>query len=668
MAVLVVTAIAVLVVILTTSGGGQGRRATRATAARARVAVIPAVESGLLPWSLPAPVSREVVLPGGGNSLIVLGGLNGSSSASGVFSLDSASGALRSIGALRTRVHDAAGAILAGREIVFGGGSPATVATVDAFPSSAPTPGSLPAPRSDAAAASIGDTAYIVGGYTGSAADPSVLATTDGTTFRTVATLRVPVRYPAVAAVAGKLYVFGGEAISGPDAGKPVDDIQVIDPSRRSVSIAGHLPAPLEAAAAVVLGGAVYVVGGDTTAPQPSVAGAGTTQTTPPPAAGSAGVFTTPGILAFDPSSRRVLAAGRLQVPVSHAGVAVLGSRAWVVGGESNGRQIAAVQMLTPNRSFGVAGAAGAGSPYFGGRLLIADRGNNRLLVLDSSNRIVWSFPSRSSPPDRFGFFFPDDAFFVRHGTAIVSNQEENETIEEIGFPSGRVLWHYGHKGESGSAPGYLHEPDDAYLLKDGQITVADAQNCRVLVIDPDHRIADQIGTASSCVHNPPASIGSPNGDTPLANGNLLVSEVQGSWVSEFTPAGHLVWSVKLPIAYPSDPQQLGANLYLLADYTTPGEILEFNRAGKILYRYDVASGPGMLNQPSLTELLPSGVLMANDDYRNRMVAIDPATKALVWQYGITDRAGTAPGMLKIPDGFDILMANGSTPTHLATG
>ncbi len=35
---------------------------------------------------------------------------------------------------------------------------------------------------------------------------------------------------------------------------------------------------------------------------------------------------------------------------------------------------------------------------------------------------------------------------------------------------------------------------------------------------------------------------------------------------------------------------------------------------------------------------------MINDDYANRMVAIDPTTGALVWQYGITDAAGTGVG------------------------
>ncbi len=59
---------------------------------------------------------------------------------------------------------------------------------------------------------------------------------------------------------------------------------------------------------------------------------------------------------------------------------------------------------------------------------------------------------------------------------------------------------------------------------------------------------------------------------------------------------------------------------------------------------------------------------MVNDDYYDRMVAIDPSTRALVWQYGVTGRAGTSPGLLDTPDGFDLLGRGGTTPTHPFTG
>ena len=42
---------------------------------------------------------------------------------------------------------------------------------------------------------------------------------------------------------------------------------------------------------------------------------------------------------------------------------------------------------------------------------------------------MVWSYPSATGPAPPGGFYFPDDAFFIRHGTAIISNQEENENF-----------------------------------------------------------------------------------------------------------------------------------------------------------------------------------------------------------------------------------------------
>jgi len=647
---------------------------------------LPAAEAGLMPWHLAAPLSRAVAVAGPSGRLIVLGGLTvGGGSASGVYAVRTATGAVRHVGALSAPMHDAAAAVIGAHAVVFGGGSPATVATIQSFTlrdplgrsgaATATTGGSMPAPRSDAVATTIGPTTYVVGGYDGARPDAAVLATANGRTFTKVAALQIPVRYPAVAALGGKVFVFGGQAITGPHAGAPVDAIQAVDPVRHTAAIIGHLPEPLAGAAAVTVGGELFVAGGESSAAHSRAPGVGTTQLGPGEKSAMAGAEGSPSptatvstIWAFDPATKQLLPAGHLQVPVSHAAVTVARGAAWIVGGESNGALVSSVQMLRPNRAFGTAGAPGAGSPYFGARLLIADRGNNRLLLMDAAMHVVWKYPSAAAPRDPLGFYFPDDAFFTGHGTAIISNQEQNDTIVKIAYPSGKIIWHYGHPRQPGTAPGYLHEPDDAYVLSNGQITVADAVNCRVLVVNAGGTVAHQIGTDGACVHNPPASIGSPNGDTPLADGNLLISEINGSWVSEFTRRGKLVWTVQLPISYPSDPQQLGPDRYLIADYAAPGQILEFNRAGRILYRYHPASGPGQLNHPSLAELLPSGVFMVNDDFNHRMVAIDPATGALVWQYGITGRPGRGPGRLHTPDGFDLLLPNGSTPTHRTTG
>ena len=189
----------------------------------------------------------------------------------------------------------------------------------------------------------------------------------------------------------------------------------------------------------------------------------------------------------------------------------------------------------------------------FPGYLLIADRGNGRLLLVDGAKHILWSYPRPGSVP-AMPFRFGDDAFFGLRADRIISNQEDQHTIQIISFPAGRVIWRYGHVDRSGSPPGYLNTPDDAYLLRNGLVSVADAYNCRVLFITPAHRIRREYGSASTCSHAPPASFGSVNGATPLADGGTLVSEIGGSWIDDIGPSGRLRWAARAPVSYPSDP------------------------------------------------------------------------------------------------------------------
>jgi outer membrane protein assembly factor BamB len=667
---LVVVILIVGLVVATLSGGSPSpprahpvHPAHPVTAATASPARGPdSIEAGIEPWQTVSPVSREAVVASG-TTLTVLGGISpAGTSLAQVTSIDPRTGAVTPAGSLATAVHDAAAAVIGPSAVVLGGGSPDTVPTIQSFPATPPggragvaggVIGQLPQPRSDLATASLpapGDghrsTIYVVGGYDGTTYLPSVLATTDGTHFTAAAQLPVPVRYPAVVADAGRIYAFGGQVRSNGVAAAATDDIQMIDPATHRATVVGHLPQALYGASAFLIGGSIYVAGGQ-------VPG-GTTLTQ---------------IVAFVPSTGRVLDAGLLPQADAFAGSATLGTgRAaigYMVGGEVAAQSgndqagvasgsLSSVISLRLSSYGGPAGPTGAGSPY-AGTLLIADRGNDRLIAINTQRAITWQYPSATMPPPPGGFYFPDDAFFIRGGTGIISNQEDNHTIVEIGYPS---------------APGYLDQPDDAYLLKSGTITVADASNNRILFISPQGQVTGQIGNGADA-HVPPVSIAYPNGDTPLADGNVLVSEINGSWVDEYTPGGTLVWTVHIPsVVYPSDPQQVGPDLYLMTDYDPPaeGRALEFTRTGQVTWLYDAQAGDAMLKKPSLAERLPNGLIMINDDYRDRMVAIDPATDSIVWQYGLTDVPGTAPGLVSIPDGFDNLLANGTTPTHPVTG
>jgi N-acetylneuraminic acid mutarotase len=317
------------------------------------------VVTTLATWRLGAPISRAVVVAAtgpGGDQLIILGGATtGGLTASGAFALDVTTGTLTQVGDLMTTLDDAAGAVIDGQDVVFGGttatlsapttsvqalsGAPATGSTPSgsAVPTSTAL-GTLPQPRAAATAVTAGTTTYIVGGANEPESD--VLATTDGRHFDVVASLPVPVQFPAVAVSGGKLYVFGGVATSGGDAGRPVSTIQVVNLKTHKVSAAGHLPEPLTGAAAVVLGHDVLVAGGDTSpgVPAQSVS-RGSTTTAPTTASSSVST-----VWSYDTTRGTCTIAGHLPVAVSHAGVALLGATAWLVGGESDGTPVSAVQ------------------------------------------------------------------------------------------------------------------------------------------------------------------------------------------------------------------------------------------------------------------------------------------------------------------------------------
>lgn len=479
-----------------------------------------------------------------------------------------------------------------------------------------------------------------------------MLATTDGRHFRIAARLPVPVRYPAAAAGPDGIWVFGGQTASG-----ATNVIERISPATGKAVIAGHLPVPLQGAAAFSLDGQVYLAGG-VTAGAPSRV-----------------------IYRLDPGTARVTPAGTLPVPVAYAAAAVTGGTAYLIGGQDGHRAVpavttlrlvpkskvipdaAAAPWLAPARGPGHL-APGSDPSVLPGDILIADHGNNRLLIVDPQGRVRWEFPRPGDLAHGQTFLAPDDAFFSADGRYIVATQEDDQVISVISLASSKIVYRFGVPGAPGAGPGHLSNPDDAMLTPHGVIIAADIKNCRiVLIAPPGHTVARVIGTTTqACEHDPPHRFGSPNGAFPLTDGRYLVTEINGDWADEMSLGGTVAWSAHPPgVAYPSDTNEVYPGRYLTADYSDPGQIVEFDRHGNLLWRL------GGLNQPSLALPLPNGDILFNDDFNHRVCVVDPATGKIVWQYGHTGTSGSAPGYLSDPDGVDLAPPDSLVMTHAAT-
>ena len=104
---------------------------------------------------------------------------------------------------------------------------------------------------------------------------------------------------------------------------------------------------------------------------------------------------------------------------------------------------------------------------------------------------------------------------------------------------------------------------------------------------------------------------------------------------------GHVRWSVHPPgVLYPSDTIEVRPGRYLTADYSHPGQVLEFSQRGRLIWRF------GGLNQPSLALPIPNGDVLVKDDFNHRIIVIDPKKNRIAWQYGHTGDTGNRPAGL----------------------
>lgn len=299
--------------------------------------------------------------------------------------------------------------------------------------------------------------------------------------------------------------------------------------------------------------------------------------------------------------------------------------------------------------------------------IVIADRRNNRLIEIAPDKRIVWEFPS----PNLAFYRGNEDVNFSHDGKLLAVSEEDNYDLHIVDYDKKVVTWTYGIPDTRGSKDGLLNYPDDSHLLEDGQFLAADIRNCRVLIVDPKtNKITTQWGEIGKCEHRPPQRLAWPNGATPMANGDILVSEISGAWISRVTRAGQVIWSVKAPnIRYPSDAfPTVDGKQVIVADFAKPGRVVIFDPAtGKATWEYFVKDGDAALDHCSIARELPdTGDVLIVDDLNDRVVVVDRQTKKIIWQYGVKNVKGHKPGYLNYPDGVDIDLYRDWRPTAAA--
>jgi hypothetical protein len=299
--------------------------------------------------------------------------------------------------------------------------------------------------------------------------------------------------------------------------------------------------------------------------------------------------------------------------------------------------------------------AAKSQSSVLPGNLLIADRGNDRLLDISPLGQTVWHYSQAASALTPG--VFPDYAFFTPSGREIVITEDGYSVIDVFDVDPGQIVFSYGRFAHAGSDANHLFDPSAALRVANGQILAADLGNCRVVVITPDHHhVTRQIGTTGRCAHDPPTSFEDPTTAFPTTGGGIVVNEQRDGYADLLNAAGALIRAVRIPgFHHPSSTAEVSSNVLISVDHTHPGAVETFSTTGKLLWRYDPKSGNGELDDPTVAFELPGGDVLVSDERDDRVIVIDPHTNAIVWQYGHDHKAGARAGYLDSPVGIDLV-------------
>ena len=132
---------------------------------------------------------------------------------------------------------------------------------------------------------------------------------------------------------------------------------------------------------------------------------------------------------------------------------------------------------------------------------MIADRGNNRILVVDPAGQVVFRYPR---PAIAVACSTTTTRSWSRAANTSSPTRRTTTRSSQVSLKDRSMKLLFGHPGEPGSDSTHVNTPDDAYMLPDGTFTVADASNCRILFIRA-RRIVRSYGHAGDLPPRPAA-------------------------------------------------------------------------------------------------------------------------------------------------------------------
>jgi len=276
--------------------------------------------------------------------------------------------------------------------------------------------------------------------------------------------------------------------------------------------------------------------------------------------------------------------------------------------------------------------------------LVIADQFNNRVIVVDPHNRVLWSFGSGNPSlcnPGPGAIIGPNDEEQVGQFTLMAGTGVPPHTIPEMPNGcvdnrviavnhAGKIVWQYGEAGVTGAGVDQLNTPVCDVFLPNGHVLITDQGNERVIEVTMDKRIVWQYGM-NGVIGSDFNQLNNPNCAELLANGHILIADENNDRVIEVTRARQIVWQYGAPntpsiVNLAAFASRLPNGDTLITD-SGNSRILEVNQAKHVVWSYVTNARPGSVDAPLPTRAvrLKNGLTLISDQFNHQVIAVDQA-------------------------------------------
>ncbi len=221
---------------------------------------------------------------------------------------------------------------------------------------------------------------------------------------------------------------------------------------------------------------------------------------------------------------------------------------------------------------------------------------DNRVFLVDRKGTIVWQYGQAGvagSGMDQLNTpvqaaVLPE--FQNRRGMFVIIADQGNQRVIVVDRHK-RLIWQYGTTGTSGTGPNQLNNPNSAEQLENGNILIADEANNRAIEVNLGMQIVKQF-TAGGTLNGVAFA-------SRLPNGNTLITDAGNNRIVEVDPTDNIVWQYATntqagsnTAPQPTRAVRLRNGNTLISDQFNQ-RVIEVNHAQQIVFQQGALNAPG---------------------------------------------------------------------------